>query len=431
MESSLCVQVRKGAQARDPTALDDVIRKRNLQRANHLQVLMSTLFKLMGAAQHPSEKNKGATLMAALERREPDAVQQAKQAVKDWGDAAKEQKDAANRALAAATACVARDAAAHGNKTMGRSEAALPAAVPGGTDLVVLALDAYNAWAGRVGTDAAARETDLALQAMQEAAAGSFSPMLSGGQARGNAAAAVKAAMLRCGEALQAEFKAQKKDFLANMPCHLLISAGRTLVVQRTGEREGMERLHAVVSEIARELDMLQQSVDDTGVGWKRKGAAIEEFGRVSKKVKKTQGMRDLVRAQMQIQEADDDDDAGGDTIAELGVKLAAREAELREARDQKRLALSELAAVEPDFPEVMVHLEKALPRELLGVWRPDSALEEMFASREKLAGSHPLQNVWRCSDGEGGEEFAVKVHPSPTGLLCVATPCHKFRSQI
>jgi hypothetical protein len=382
---------------------------------------MCSLSKLVGAVQNPSGgKSTDTALVAALEQRESDAVHQAKQAVTDWGGVAEEREDAAKLALEAATECVTQDVADYGAKAMGRREAALPDAVPGGNELAGLALDAYDQWAGRVGTDVAARDTDEALQAMQEAAAESFGPMLAGGQGRGNAAAAVKAAMLRCGAALQAEVKAQKKDFLADMPCHLMISAGRTLVVQRTGEREAMNRLHAVVSEIAREMDMLQQSVDETGVGWKRKGAAVEEFGRVSKKVKKTHGMRDLVLAQMKIQEADDDDDAGGDSISEMGVQLAAREVELREARAQKRRALSELAAVEPDFPEVMVHLEKALPRELLGVWRPDSALEDMFVKREKLAGSHPLHNVWRCSDGAGGEEFAVKVHPPPTGLLCV-----------
>jgi hypothetical protein len=255
--------------------------------------------------------------------------------------------------------------------------------------------------------------------------AGSFGSMLTVGQEGVSAAAAVRAAMLRCGVVLQAEFEAQAKDFLADMPCHLLISALRQLMEQRTRERGAMERLHAVVSEISKELDMIQQSVDDTGVWWKRKDAAVEVFGRASKKAMKMLGMRDLVLAQMKIQQADDDDD-DGHMIAALGVQLAAREAELREARAQKRLALSELAAVEPDFPEVMVHLEKALPRELLGVWRPDSALEDMFVQREKLAGSHPLHNVWRCSDGEGGEEFAVKEHPSPG--MCVATPGRAFR---
>jgi len=375
---------------------------------------MSAMSKLVGAVQNPSgEKGVDATLTAALERREPDAVQRAKQAAKEWEDAAKEKEDASQKALDAATACVARYAAAHGGeRAMGRSEAALPDAVPGGNDLVGLALEAYAKWTGRLGADAAVRDTDQALQAMQKA--GSFGSMLTVGQEGVSAAAAVRAAMLRCGVVLQAEFEAQAKDFLADMPCHLLISALRQLMEQRTREREAMERLHAVVSDISKELDMIQQSVDDTGVWWKRKDAAVEAFGRASKKAMKMLGMRDLVLAQMKIQQADDDDD-DGHMIAALGVQLAAREAELREARAQKRLALSELAAVEPDFPEVMVHLEKAFPRELLGVWRPDSALEDMFATREKLAGSG-RHDVWRCSDGQGGEEFAIKVDASPAG---------------
>ena len=422
------LQVRKGAQARDLVALGDLIQKRDSQRAEHLRVLMSALSKLVGAVENSSgEKGKDPTLVMVLKHMESDAVQRAKQEVKEWGDASREREDAAKRALEAATECVAQNAAKYREKAMGRSESALPDAVPGGNQLAVLALEEYDRWAGRVGTDAAALETDQALEAVQDAAAASFRPMVMGGQGRGIAAAAVKAAMLRCGTALQAEFEAQAKDFLADMPCHLLISAGRSLVVQRTREREGTARLTAVVAEIARELDMLQQSVDATGVGWKRKGAAVEAFGAVSKKVKKTHGMRDLVIAQIRIKEADDDDDAGGGSITELGVQLAAREGELREACAQKRVALSELAAVEPDFPEVMVHLEKALPRELLGVWRPDTSLEDAFVTREKLAGSG-RHDVWRCGDGQGGEEFAVKVSPSPEGhggALCTFQTHH------
>jgi hypothetical protein len=89
---------------------------------------------------------------------------------------------------------------------------------------------------------------------------------------------------------------------------------------------------------------------------------------------------------------------------------VAASEAEVRALRSRTKLALSSLARFEPDFPEVMVHVEKALPRELLGVWRPDCALEEMFAEPKKLAGQG-RHAVWRCSDGQqGGAEFAVKV---------------------
>ena len=93
-------------------------------------------------------------------------------------------------------------------------------------------------------------------------------------------------------------------------------------------------------------------------------------------------------------------------------MKVAALAVKMRQQLSRKKVALSSLARFEPDFPEVMVLLESALPRELLGVWRPDCALEEMFPEREKIQGGR--HDVWRCSDGQGGV-FAVKVTSCPS----------------
>lgn len=149
----------------------------------------------------------------------------------------------------------------------------------------------------------------------------------------------------------------------------------------------------------------------DAGAWSKNKDAAVEGFNAASKHAKRAR--RNLSNAKNNL-EALEDEAEGTESEAEqvklLEAKVAASEAEVREQRSRTKLALSSLARFEPDFPEVMVHVEKALPRELLGVWRPDCALEDMFATREKLTriGRHA---VWRCSDGQqGSAEFAVKV---------------------
>ena len=151
----------------------------------------------------------------------------------------------------------------------------------------------------------------------------------------------------------------------------------------------------------------------------------MEEFTKAVKDGKKAR--RNLSRAKHDLEEAVEE--AGGtDSEAEqvkfLEGSVAALGAEVRALRSRTKLALSSLARFEPDFPEVMVLLEIALPRELLQVWRPDSALEEMFPARERIQGGRHV--VWRCSDGQDGEEFAVKV-ASPI-CLCVATPGHTSR---
>jgi hypothetical protein len=151
----------------------------------------------------------------------------------------------------------------------------------------------------------------------------------------------------------------------------------------------------------------------DAGAWSKSKDAAVEEFNTASKHAKRAR--RNLSRAKHDLEEAVEEAEqeaspAALEQVKQLEASVAASEAEVREQRSQMKLALSSLARFEPDFPEVMVHVEKALPRELLGVWRPDCALEDMFVTREKLAaqGRHA---VWRCSDGQqGGAEFAVKV---------------------
>ena len=137
----------------------------------------------------------------------------------------------------------------------------------------------------------------------------------------------------------------------------------------------------------------------------------MEEFGKATKQSKKARRQHDRAKQDLEeLEEETQGTESEAEQVKQLEAKVAASEAEVREQRSQMKLALSSLARFEPDFPEVMVHLESALPRELLQVWRPDCALEDMFVTREKLA-AQGRHTVWRCSDGQqGGAEFAVKV---------------------
>jgi len=281
-------EVRRSAQARDATALGDLIQKRDLHRAHHSRALMSAVYKLACVCVNSVSWSRvvigntsNDSIMAALECRQPDALERSNQAATDWEASAVAQEEGLARALQAATECVVRYTNAHGGgKAMGRCEVELPEVeddVGGmfvlnrfrssaGKHLPPVALLAYNSWAGRVGTDAAQRETDAALRVMEQAVTSSFGSMFQGSARRDQAhTAAVKAAMLRCGEALDAEFHAQEEDFVADMPCHLLISAGRQLMARRTRERVAKAHVRAVVWDITKELEMVQECLDGAG----------------------------------------------------------------------------------------------------------------------------------------------------------------------
>ena len=153
--------------------LNDVVQTRDRQRANHSRMLLSALSKVVRAAEASFPANGGDTadsVAAALEGRQQHAVTRATTAATGWAAAAAQQEQGLARALAAATECVGGYAAAQkamgGEMVMGTSEAELPNAAAGGDlSLARAALGAYAEWAGRVGADVAARETDAALQA--------------------------------------------------------------------------------------------------------------------------------------------------------------------------------------------------------------------------------------------------------------------------
>ena len=121
----------------------------------------------------------------------------------------------------------------------------------------------------------------------------------------------------------------------------------------------------------------------------------MEEFTKAAEDGIKAR--RTLGRAKYDLEEAVEKargTDSWAERIKLLEGSVAALDAEVRAVRSRMKLALSSLARFEPDFPEVMKHLETAVPRELLQVWRPNCALEEIFPGREKIQGGR--HDVWR-----------------------------------
>ena len=170
----------------------------------------------------------------------------------------------------------------------------------------------------------------------------------------------------------------------------------------RTRVRVAMGREGKVELELSKELEMIEGLLGGEGAR-KEKDAAEEEFLGAAKTTAKARTKRNIARAKL----ASVDSDEEGTVVTGLEAQVGERAAEVHAGNKRITLAIGTIATFEADFPEVMAHVvEKALPRELFGVWRADGALDELFSKKKKLDGGG-RHVVWRCS--EGGEEFAVK----------------------
>jgi len=145
-----------------------------------------------------------------------------------------------------------------------------------------------------------------------------------------------------------------------------------------------------------------------------RKDKGVEDFKTM--RVELGRAQRKLRRAREDLEEFEFEQQHGnvndGD-LQGLQSRVTATQTAEQDIRRKFTSAVEELAAVEPLFPEVMVHVESTVPRELLCVWRPACALEDVFERIEKISASG-RHNVWHCTGGRDGEDFAVKVFKGP-----------------
>jgi hypothetical protein len=145
-----------------------------------------------------------------------------------------------------------------------------------------------------------------------------------------------------------------------------------------------------------------------------RKDKGVKDFKAMRKELGRAQLMLkkariDLEGFEFELQHGDVNDGE----LQGLQSHVTATQTAEQDIRRKFTRAVEELAAVEPLFPEVMVHVESTVPRELLCVWRPACALEDVFERIEKISASG-RHNVWHCTGGRAGEDFAVKVFKGP-----------------
>ena len=146
-----------------------------------------------------------------------------------------------------------------------------------------------------------------------------------------------------------------------------------------------------------------------------RKDKGVKDFNAIRGELRRAQ--HNLRKARIDLEGCEFEQQHGNVNDGELqGLQshVTATQTAEQDIRRKFTRAVEELAAVEPLFPEVMVHVESTVPRELLCVWRPACALEDVFERIEKIsAGGRHI--VWHCrTGGQAGEDFAVKVFKGP-----------------
>ena len=146
-----------------------------------------------------------------------------------------------------------------------------------------------------------------------------------------------------------------------------------------------------------------------------RKDKGVKDFNAIRGELRRAQHNLRKARIDLEGFELDQQDGNVNDgELQGLQSHVTATQTAEQDIRRKFTRAVEELAAVEPLFPEVMVHVESTVPRELLCVWRPACALEDVFERIEKIsAGGRHI--VWHCrTGGQAGEDFAVKVFKGP-----------------
>jgi len=304
------------------------------------------------------------------------------------------QAERLDAALEAAAACVEQFAVRHGGarelgsgEAAGESAAAEDGAPP--AELCAGAVRAYERWAGAVGADAAARETDAALGAVRAAVsaslAGLFVPAVPAAGSSGGAAGpagdaeAVRAALCRGGAALVAEEAAQSKDFFADMPRGRLLRAGRALAGARGAAAAALGRLAAAAADVGGELAGLD-GMFEGGALFQAKRDPKQALESTTKDLRRAKNQLKKVQAEIGLQEDSDSDGGGGGggggaSGADLARRKAEWEGKVQEALDARRGAVARLAGLEAAFPELGEQIGAEVPRGLLGVWRVECEL--------------------------------------------------------
>jgi hypothetical protein len=161
----------------------------------------------------------------------------------------------------------------------------------------------------------------------------------------------VRAALVRSGRALAAEAAAQGRDWLADMPCGELLRAGRVLAEERGAVAAAAARVRATAAEMCGELAGLDAVMDATGEQQRRRDGMEAEIRQADDAVMDAQiKLKEIEVRKLKLMRSK----RATSVAEEIAAQREAAGAELRAAFAAKHRTIDALAAIEPDFPEVL-----------------------------------------------------------------------------
>ncbi|KAK3270996.1 hypothetical protein CYMTET_20630 [Cymbomonas tetramitiformis] len=244
--------------------------------------------------------------------------------------------------------------------------------------------------------------------------------------------------------ALEAErWAMHAKSATGPTPLHGLVAAGRAVLAEVKGEAEELE----VLVGIQEEVEQLRRAQDAAREG--RPGAAAAELRGTTRMLRRQRMSLSALRAtlgqhKLDLEEQSEEPVGAGATtqrkrkrtesaVEEAEARVEAKVAEVRDAQDRMHVATCTLVALESQFPEVLSHMEHAVPAELLPLWRPERTRED-FVEYAPHARQGVRHEVWRAKDTHG-QQFAVKefhiAHDDPGALRALwreASLLHRMR---
>ncbi|KAK3273047.1 hypothetical protein CYMTET_18691 [Cymbomonas tetramitiformis] len=240
--------------------------------------------------------------------------------------------------------------------------------------------------------------------------------------------------MKRLTAAVHAERSFWESDRMQNAPpVDALRAVGAAVLAQLEQEALVMRQVSSQLTAMRRDHQELERMGGAQVRGEPEE--AVRRLDEASRGVKKLR--RQLRRRRLDLEEATEAIEGSTPDAQEVAKRQAEVEevkAQVRVAQQRVHVALCGIAALERQFPELMRHMQQAVPPELLALWRPDQDLEETFvcmAIHTPVAARHQVAKV---TDADG-QHYAVKqfvITDSDTEALKVfwkeASLLHRMR---
>ncbi|KAK3251581.1 hypothetical protein CYMTET_39080 [Cymbomonas tetramitiformis] len=223
--------------------------------------------------------------------------------------------------------------------------------------------------------------------------------------AASDTAAALGAGMERLTAAVHAERSFWECDRMQEAPpVDALRAAGAAVLAQLEQEALVMRQVSSQLTAMRRDHQELER-MGAAQVGGEPK-EAVTRLDEASRSVKQLR--RQLGRRRFDLEEAMEGSPPDETVVAVRQAKVEEAKAEVRVAQERVHVAFCGMAALEGQFPELMRHMQQAVPPELLALWRPDQDLEETFVRMaiHTLVGAR--HQVAKVTDADG-QHYAVK----------------------